>query len=76
MQQVYVKFNNLSQASRFVSLIDRFDVDFYLGKGVKTVDARSILGIATLDLSEPVQLSYDSDDAQIRESITPFIVEV
>ena len=75
MKQVYVKFNSLEQVSRFVNLIDKFDADFMLGIGKHTVDAKSILGIATLDLSKPLRLRYDSDDARIREQITPFLAE-
>ncbi len=75
MQQVYVKFNSADQVSRFVNQIDRFDANFDLGTGRRTVDAKSIMGILALDLSQPLQLRYDSDDMSIRERISPFLVE-
>ncbi|MDO4322278.1 MAG: HPr family phosphocarrier protein [Lachnospiraceae bacterium] len=76
MQQVYVKFNSADQVSQFVNQIDRFDVDFDLGSGRRTVDAKSIMGILALDLSQPLQLRYDSEDSRIRERISPFLIEV
>lgn len=75
MEKLYVKFNSLKQVSRFVSLIEKFDTDFMLEIGKRTVDAKSILGIASLDLSRPLCLRYDSDDVLIRELLAPFLSE-
>lgn len=73
MQQVNVKFKDLNQIRQFVDIIDKFDLDFNLGEGRRTVDAKSILGVMALDLTRPLQLRYDSDDKRIREKLTPFI---
>lgn len=73
MQQVNVKFKNVNQIRQFVDIIDKFDLDFNLGEGRRTVDAKSILGVMALDLTRPLQLRYDSDDEGIREKLTPFI---
>ncbi len=75
MQQVYIQFRNAEQVKRFVNMIDTFEVHFDLGSGRKTVNAKSILGILALDLSEPLRLRYDSDDARIIERISPFLLE-
>ena len=73
MQQVNIKFNNVEQAVKFVDIINKFEVNFDLGSGNRVVDAKSILGILALDLSEPLQLRYDSSDTRIIEKIAPFI---
>lgn len=73
MQQVNVKFKDLNQIRQFVDIIYKFDLDFNLGEGRRTVDAKSILGVMALDLTRPLQLRYDSDDKRIREKLTPFI---
>lgn len=73
MQQVNVKFKDVNQIRQFVDIIDKFDLDFNLGEGRRTVDAKSILGVMALDLTRPLQLRYDSDDKRIREKLTPFI---
>lgn len=75
MQQVYVKFNSVDQVNQFINSIDRFDVNFDMGSGRRIVDAKSIMGILALDLSQPLSLRYDSDDSGIREKIRPFLYE-
>lgn len=73
MQQVNVKFNNVNQIRQFVDIIDKFDSSFDLGEGRRTVDAKSILGVMALDLTQPLKLRYDSEDTAIREKLAPFI---
>ena len=51
MQQVNVKFSSVEQIRQFVSIIDKFDTSFDLGSGHRIVDAKSILGVMTLDFS-------------------------
>ena len=73
MQQVYVKFNNVEQVTNFINIIDKIDVNFDLGMGNRTVDAKSVIGVFGLDLTKPQLLRYDSDDHRIMEKITPFL---
>ncbi|MEY8331882.1 HPr family phosphocarrier protein [Lachnospiraceae bacterium 47-T17] len=73
MRQVSVKLNDVEQIRKFVNVIDKFDVNFDLGAGQRVVDAKSILGVMALDLSQPQLLRYDSDDERIEEKISPFL---
>lgn len=73
MQQVNIKFNDVNQVKQFVNVIDKIDSCFNLGEGRRVVDAKSILGVMALDLTQPLPLSYDSDDESIREKLTPFL---
>ena len=73
MQQVYVKFNNVEQVTNFINIIDKIDINFDLGMGNRTVDAKSVIGVFGLDLTKPQLLRYDSDDYRIMEKITPFL---
>lgn len=73
MQQVNVKFKDVNQIKQFVNVIDKIDSCFNLGEGRRIVDAKSILGVMALDLTQPLRLSYDSDDESIREKLTPFL---
>lgn len=75
LQQVNVKFNNVEQIRQFVSVIDKFDTSFDLGSGRRVVDAKSILGVMALDLSEPLRLRYHSNDGEIEEKIAPFVCQ-
>lgn len=74
-QQVKVKFSNVGQIQRFVNVIDKIDTDFDLGDGHRIVDAKSILGVMALDLSEPLPLRYYSEDENIKEKIAPFLFQ-
>ena len=73
MRQVSVKLNDVEQIRKFVNVIDKFDVNLDLGAGQRVVDAKSILGVMALDLSQPQLLRYDSDDERIEEKISPFL---
>lgn len=73
MQQVNIKFDNVKQVQQFVNMIGRFEAHFDLESGQKVVNAKSILGVFALDLSEPLALSYSSDDAVIIEKMKPFL---
>ena len=73
MQQVYVKFNNVEQVTNFINIIDKIDINFDLGMGNRTVDAKSVIGVFGLDLTKPQLLRYDSDDHRIMETITPVL---
>ncbi|MDE7313697.1 MAG: HPr family phosphocarrier protein [Eubacterium sp.] len=73
MQQVNVKFNNVKQIEQFVNIIEQFEAHFDLESGQKVVNAKSILGVFALDLSEPLSLCYSSKDAVLIEKIEPFL---
>ena len=44
-------------------------------EGIYIIDAKSIMGIFSIDLSEPVELRIHSDDAAILDSLKEFIVQ-
>lgn len=75
LQQVNVKFNSVEQIRQFVNAIDKFDTSFDLGSGRRVVDAKSILGVMALDLSEPLRLRYHSNDGEIEKTIAPFLCQ-
>lgn len=72
MQRVNIKFTNAEQVRKFINIIDKWEVDFKLGSKCKTVNAKSILGVLSLDLSRPQELKYNSGDCEIYEKLRPF----
>lgn len=46
----------------FVSLVNRYPYDMDLRSGRYVVDAKSILGIFSIDLSRPIHMDIYSDD--------------
>lgn len=73
MQQVYLKFDEVEQVRKFISTIEKIDTDFNLGRGSRTVDAKSVIGVFGLDLNQPQLLTFDSDDKTILEKISPYL---
>ena len=76
MRTVQVNINSIDKVKSFVNTVTAFDAEFDLISGRFVIDAKSIMGIFSLDLSKPITLKiYNDDDDQILESLKPFIVE-
>ena len=77
MTTVKVSLNSIDNVKSFVNDISGFKADFDLVAGRYVIDAKSIMGIFSLDISKPIQLNIyaDKDVDQILESIKPYVVE-
>jgi len=63
MKSVNIRLTMMTDHVRnFVSLVNRYPYDMDLRSGRYVVDAKSILGIFSIDLSRPIQLDIYSDD--------------
>ena len=61
---------------KFVSLVNRYPYDIDLKSGRYVVDAKSILGIFSIDLSRPIRMDIYSDDcADLIEALADYIVK-
>ncbi|MDD6211622.1 MAG: HPr family phosphocarrier protein [Clostridiales bacterium] len=77
MTTVQICLNSIDKVKNFVNDITRFDSDFDLVSGRYVIDAKSIMGIFSLDLSKPINLSIHSENEleQILETLKPYIIE-
>lgn len=75
MFKVNVKLDAVDKVKRFVNTITKFDVDMDLMHRKYVIDAKSIMGIFSLDLSKPLELYINTDDAGIMEEIKSAIRE-
>lgn len=79
MKTVKIRLATIQSVRSFVEIITRYDVDADLSSGRYVVDAKSIMGIFSLDLLQPIDLSiHSSDDALTNKLIgelSEFIVE-
>lgn len=77
MKKILVKLNDSTLIKSFVNIINKYPFDIDLRSGRYVVDAKSILGIFSLDLSNPIELEILSDDeneiAKLLEDIKDFI---
>ena len=63
-----VKFSNIEEVNKFVRIISKYDADFDLYCGSYSVDAKSILGIMTMDLRNKMWMKSNCDQ-NYREKI-------
>jgi len=57
-----IKLNTISDAKDFVSICSKYhDTEVDVKQGKYTVDGKSVLGIFSLNLLEPVKVVVDSD---------------
>jgi phosphotransferase system HPr-like phosphotransfer protein len=77
MKTVQISLNSIEKVKSFVSDISKFEYDFDLVSGRYVIDAKSIMGIFSLDLSKPIDLNIHADEAaseKILETLKPYIV--
>ena len=77
MRTVHISLNSIDKVKSFVNDLAKFDVDFDLVSGRYIIDAKSIMGIFSLDLNEPTTLNIHATDSEmgpILEAIKPYIV--
>ena len=63
MKKTMVMLDSISAVKKFVNIVTAYDFDVDLASGRYAVDAKSIMGIFSLDLSKPIQLTAHTDDA-------------
>lgn len=75
MKSVKIKLDTAEAVKKFVNITARYDFDLTLKSGKYVVDAKSILGIFSLDLDEPIVLEIASDDCDdLLAVLSPFMV--
>ena len=76
MKTVMISLNSIDKVKSFVNDISRFDYDFDLVSGRYVIDAKSIMGIFSLDLSKPIELNIHATENvdAVMEALKPYIV--
>ena len=76
MKSVMIKLSLVENVNNFVNIVTRYPYEMDLRAGRHVVDAKSILGIFSLDLSKPITLEIYSDDCDdLLEQIGPFLAQ-
>ncbi len=74
MKSVEIKLSLAENVKSFVNIVTRYSYDIDLRSGRHVVDAKSILGIFSLDLSKPIALEIYADNCDdLLEEIKPFM---
>ena len=77
MKTVQISLNSIGKVKSFVNAITQFDFDFDLISGRYVIDAKSIMGIFSLDLSKPIDLAIHTEENldTIMDVLKPYLVE-
>ena len=70
MKTVQISLNSIDKVKSFVNAITQFEFDFDLISGRYVIDAKSIMGIFSLDLSKPIDLAIKISKREC--ACTPF----
>jgi phosphocarrier protein HPr len=71
-----IQLNAINDVKEFVNTVMRFNYDIDLVSGRYAIDAKSIMGIFSLDLSKPIELvAHTEDPDELVKAISKFIVD-
>ena len=77
MKTVKISLNSIDKVKTFVNDINRFNAEFDLVSGRYVIDAKSIMGIFSLDISKPIDLNIHNTDnlEEILAVLEPYLAK-
>ena len=78
MKSVTIRLNTINDVKQFVNTVCKCDYDVDLISGRYAVDAKSIMGIFSLDLSKPINLNIHAEGSAldtILAVVEPYVIE-
>ena len=76
MKSVIIRLDTINDVKSFVNTVSKYDFDVDLISGRYAVDAKSIMGIFSLDLSKPIKMEiYAVNCPEFLGEVKPFIIE-
>ena len=70
MKTIEIRLTTLEDVRNFVNTVTKYDIDIDLSSGRYVVDAKSIMGLFSLDLTRPLDLKiYSEDEDEINQII-------
>ena len=71
-----IMLHSINDVKSFVNSVNKYDFDVDLTSGRYVVDAKSIMGIFSLDLSKPIKVEvYTEDPGTFMDEMKPFIID-
>lgn len=75
METFNITLSSINDVKNFVNIVNRYDFDVDLTSGRYVVDAKSIMGIFSLDLSKPIKVeTHGENTGALIAELKPFIV--
>lgn len=74
MKKLVINLSSIQDVREFVDTVTRFDMEIDLSSGRYIVDAKSIMGIFSLDLMKPIGMTIHSDDCEeLLDAVSKFV---
>lgn len=75
MKTFNIILKTINDVKDFVNIVNKYDFEVDLTSGRYVVDAKSIMGIFSLDLTKPIKVDVHTDDCgDFMDKIKNFIV--
>lgn len=77
MKTVKISIDSYTKIQNFTRIVNDYQNDFDLVQGRYVINAKSTMGILSLDISKPIDLNIRDAGSQLKEILTvlePFIV--
>lgn len=75
MSKFTVQLKSINDVKEFVRIVNDFPYDVDLASGRYIVDAKSIMGIFSLDLTQPIEVEIHHEDGDdLRGKLQSFII--
>ena len=76
MKTIKISLNSIDKVKSFVNDITKFDYDFDLVSGRYVIDAKSIMGIFSHDLSKPIDLNIHAEEGvdEVLSILKPYTI--
>lgn len=76
MVSVNVMLSTITDVKKFVDVVSKYDFEIDLTSGRYVIDAKSIMGIFSLDLSKPIKMDAHCEaGSKFLDDVKPFIVK-
>ena len=75
MKTVKISLNSIDKVKAFVNEVTKFDAEFDLVSGRYVIDAKSIMGIFSLELDRPIEMEMsDADMEKLKSQFEKFMI--
>ncbi|MCQ4894302.1 MULTISPECIES: HPr family phosphocarrier protein [Anaerotruncus] len=75
MKKFTIRLKEINDVKEFVNTVSRFEEDVDLVSGRYTIDAKSIMGIFSIDLAKPIEVIVHGDnEARYAEALKAYII--
>lgn len=76
VKTLHIMLSSINDVKNFVNIVNKYDCEIDLTSGRYVVDAKSIMGIFSLDLTKPIKMEIHAENTDaIVDELKPYITE-